>query len=186
MPRYVIGEDGQEYVVGDDDVEGDVLGAAPPRQIIRRPVRMNLPPRPGWRRDPIAPGVPPMGYGKEILATVIDNGGVFNATNNSLFLRGLPQKAFQPLRMVVTVAKSMGVASILIATSFLVGASNVLVGISGFSIEPYTNQGLDLGFKLPPCAQGQIIQMQIVANPPLTMMDTIALDVQFLGHTVHS
>lgn len=183
--RYVVGEDGT--VLGEMDDDGnEVEGAAPVRRAIaRRPVTMHLPPRPGWRRDPVAPGIPPLGYGKEILATVIDNGGVFTAANNTLLVRALPQKAFQPTRMVVTFAKSMGVASILIATSFLVGASNVLVGISGFSIEPYTNVGLDLGFKLPPCAQGQIIQLQVSANPPLVMMDTIALDVQFLGHTVH-
>lgn len=187
MARYVIGDDGE--VIGemdDDDVDG--VGAAPLRLLkapATRPVRMHVPPRPAWRRPAMAPGIPAAGYGKEILPMTADNGGLFDATHPLLNFRGFPQKAFQPLRMIVTFAKSAGVASILTAISFFVGASNVLVAVSGFSVEPYTNQGLDLGIKLPACAQGQIIQLAVAANPPLAGADTMALDMQFLGHTVH-
>jgi hypothetical protein len=117
--NQMVGYDYDEEDGVDGDMMGDMMGAA--RR--RRPARMaHLPPKPGWRRGQLAPGVNMPSQGLVPLAMVPSaNGGTFNAANLLINFVGRPQKPFRGERLLATVALTGGAAGQVQSTAMFVG-----------------------------------------------------------------
>jgi hypothetical protein len=187
------------------DVEGyDVMGGGDIVGVVRRdrrtgrmkispkPRTMQLAPKPGWRKEQMAPGVirPDEGMVPLALTPNIAN-GVFAGSGGAIpnigqiTYSGQLQKPFRAERLLVSTARSVSATARLMGVLF-VGTDLQGAEIGGWDIEVYGNPA-SFGTRLTcqPAEPGVLIRLVVTATPTLAAADTIFCTCSFSGRIIH-
>lgn len=173
--------DGEEVV----DLEGDVLGARGRRRRHRRKgTLVRLPPKPGWRRRQIAPGIQAVAEGLEPLPLTGDlNGGVFNAANPAITFAARPQRPFRAERLLASVVLTGGATGIVVCDGIFIGTSLQTVQRGAFDVAFFAANSFGVRLCLAPAQPGVDVSL------PCRFVGTIGagtavVSLLFLGRTL--
>jgi hypothetical protein len=178
----ILGEDimGEDYEVEGEDYE--VEGAA--RTRIVRPT-LRLPPKPGWRKMSVAPGVSaPSALLQPLPLRGEVNNGVFTASVTSILFQGIPQRPFRGERLVIAARQTAASTVQLRVQTLTVGTNVQSVQVADMPIEAFAAQAYDVRMKLQPCQPGVLIQCQIYAVGTFQNNEEIPCAVVLLGHAI--
>lgn len=195
-------------VVGDDEVEGDVMGdvmgygnydegegaqvvgyddqgypivvgAAKTRR--RRPmVQLS---KPGWRNGQLAPGVIAPDQG--MLPLPMGN-FTFTASAQTNTFSGQIQKPFRGERFLVTTVRTGASAVGRILAQPFVGTDLALLDISPIDIEQIGSpQAFGVRLTMKPAQPGVFIRLVCTLSTALAGTDTIFASIQLLGRNIH-
>jgi hypothetical protein len=182
MTDSILGEDimGDDYEVEGDDYE--VEGAARPR-IVRPTLR--LPPKPGWRKMGVAPGVSaPSALLQPLPLRGEANNGVFTADVRSILFQGIPQRPFRGERLVIAARQTATSTVQLRVQTLTVGTNVQSVQVADMPIEAFAATAYDVRMKLQPAQPGVLIQCQIYAVGSFATGEEIPCAVVLLGHAI--
>lgn len=183
-------------VVGDDEVIG-VVKRNPRtgrKQIVRVPARaartMALPPKPGWRKEGMAPGVIQPNEGMVPLPLIGTAGaipGQFAVGLAQITFQGQLQKPFRAERLLVSTVRNTVTANSRLLGQLFVGTDLQQGEITGFDIE-LIGQATSFGTRLTcqPAEPGVLIRLIVTATPALSVAgDTILTNCMFMGRIIH-
>ncbi len=196
-------------VVGDDEIEGDVMGDVmgydgpmgdytPGSQVVgyddngypivvgkapgrRRPmVAIN---KPGWRQGQLAPGVIAPDQG--LLPLPMGN-FTFTASAQTNTFSGQIQKPFRGERLLVTSVRTGASSVARILGQPFVGTDLALLDINPIDIEQLGNpQAFGVRLTMKPAQPGVFIRIVCTLSSALAGTDTIFASVQLLGRNIH-
>lgn len=209
----VDGDDVDGDVMGDvlgdldgDDVDGDdevIVGAIAvnPRTGRRRIIKpgraaargrpaprnaMALPPKPGWRKNQVAPGVQAPAEGMVPLPLVGMPGMTFSAAVPNITFRGQVQEPFRPERLLCSVVRTgASAAAPRVMGQLFVGTKLQQAQIAAFDIE-LVGTANAFGVRLT-CQQvepGVFVDLQCTLTGALAGADTILVSPLFLGRVI--
>lgn len=180
-------------VVGDDietmgDLMGDdeMLGALASRAAMtRRPV-LRLPPKPGWRRGAVAPGVWGPREGLEPLPLVPDlNGGIFTAAFPFITFIARPQRPFRPERLLVRIARSAGAGGVIVqSTGLFMGTQLMQAQRGNMDIEDFSATAFGVRMSSIPVGPGIEVAIPCVTLPAVPAGETVAVSIKWMGRTI--
>lgn len=199
--------EGEEDVEGFDVVGQDVLGEdvvgvvkvdarTGRRSIVRVPPRrpaartIALPPKPGWRKEQLAPGVIRPDEGMVPLPLVGQAGaipGQFAVGLANITFVGAIQKPYRAERLLVSTVRNTATAISRLLGVLYVGTDLQQAEIAGWDIE-LIGQASSFGTRLTcqPAEPGVDIRLVVTATPALTVAgDTISTNIMFLGRIIH-
>ena len=190
-------------VVGDDEVEGDVMGDVmgyeDDSQVVgyddsgypivvgkartgrRRP--MVAVQKPGWRQGQLAPGVIAPDQG--MLPLPMGN-FTFTASAQTNTFQGQIQKPFRGERFLVTTVRTGASAVGRILGQPFVGTDLALLDISPIDIEQIGSpQAFGVRLTMKPAQPGVFIRLVCSLSSALAGTDTIFASIQLLGRNIH-
>jgi len=193
---YVMGDssdgdlDGDD-MDGEDSMGDDTMGR---RRRRARGHSMQLPPKPGWRRGEVAPGIQAPNEGLELLTLEPDlNGGTFDATNvgSIITFTAKPQRPFQAERLIALVSRVpdavAGVpAGFIVSDGIFVGTQlQQLTRGGNFNLEVFSPTAFGVRMRLSPAAPGIDLTIATrVLGPAPTGTQAFIVSLQFLGHSL--
>jgi hypothetical protein len=206
MGRFdVVGDDVYGDVDGDvmGDLDGDVMGddvvgivkrsrATGRMQVVRTnpraPIAMQMPPKPGWRKQ-LAPGVIQPDEGMVPLPLAAQAGvplGTFTAAINQITFQGQLQKPYRPERLLCSVVRTGTTAVGRLLAVLFVGTDLQQAEIAGWDAE-LIGQATAFGTRLTCQAAepGVLVRLVINLSQPVTGTDTIFASLMFLGRIIH-
>lgn len=171
----------------DGDVEGDVMGMA----VIgrgRRARRIALPPKAGWRKTQMAPGVIQPDQGMVPLPLNGLSGspaGTFSATIPQITFQGQLQKPFRGERLLVSSVRTGTTAVGRLLTQFFVGTDMQQADIQGWDGELIGNpNSFGTRLTMKPAEPGVLIRAIVTLSSVLTTTDTIFANYTLLGRII--
>jgi hypothetical protein len=204
------GDDIDGDVLGDvlgDDLDGDsevIIGAIAvnPRTGRRRIIKPNraargrgvarprnamaLPPKPGWRKNQVAPGVQAPSEGMVPLPLVGIPGTTFTNLVTQITFRGQVQEPFRPERLLCSVTRTgASAAAPRVMGQLFVGTKLQQAQIAAFDIE-LVGTANAFGVRLT-CQQvepGVFVDLQCFLSAALVAGDTILVSPMFLGRVI--
>lgn len=187
-----------------DDLDGDdevIVGAVAVnprtgrRRIIKRggPVRragggprLQLAPKPGWRKNQVAPGVQAPGEGMVPLPLVGIPSPTFTTAVTQITFRGQVQEPFRPERLLCSVTRTgASAAAPRVLGQLFVGTKLQQAQIAAFDIE-LVGTANAFGVRLT-CQQvepGVFVDLQCILSAALAAQDTILVSPMFLGRVI--
>jgi len=187
---YYDEDDGEE--VGMDVVGGDVVGYEDDGTPIvvtgrrKRSRAMRLPPKPGWRRTQLAPGVIGPDQGLLPLPLTGNNGNLFDATTANITFEGQLQKPFRGERLLVSVVRTRASAGGPTIAQLFVGTDLQQLDVTGFDAEQVGDPGaFGVRLTMKPAQPGVFIRLVTALSTALAGTDTIFATVTVLGRNVH-
>jgi hypothetical protein len=191
MSHYVMGDDGNSYIV---DPDGNYVGAAPAVRLptralgpVGRPAGMlRLPPKPPWRMGEVAPGVWGPQEGEEILPlTPASNSGVLTSAFGTINYIAEPQRPFKGERLIVNIRRSAGATAVrALAAQFAVGTQPQQVELGNFDLESFLPNSVGIRMSLTPAQPGMKIQILVVASPAVPVGETVAVSIDIIGKSL--
>ena len=208
MSRFdVVGDVDGEEMAGDDmagydvmgDLEGDDVigvvrrnprtGRAQMMRVSPKPRQMALPPKPGWRKEQMAPGVIRPDEGMVPLPLIPNvQGGIFAfGTATQITWQGQLQKPFRAERLLCSVVRNATTAVSRLLGVIYVGTDLQQAEIAGWDIE-LVGQASSFGTRLTcqPAEPGVLIRLVVNLSAAITVTtDTIYANIMFLGRIIH-
>ncbi len=199
----------QFEVIGDDEVEGDVMGdvmgyGGPMgnydggAQVVghdengypivvgaRRPRGQHqvMVTKPGWRRGQLAPGVIAPDQG--LLTLPMGNFTFALAAQTNTF-QGQVQKPFRGERWLIRVVRAGTSATGTILAQLFVGTDLAMLDVQPVDLESLANpQAFGVRMTMKPAQPGVFIRAVCTLSTPLTTTDTISVSLQLLGRNIH-
>lgn len=151
--------------------------------------QLALPPKPPWRKEQAAPGVPTPGYGKQSLGLQPQtNNGVFNAANPNIIFQVQTQQPFHAVRILCNVNRTStggNVNQVAPLALAYVGSKPQQPALVRWNIEQIGATfvlGADIDWT--PADPGIIIAIDILSVPTITAADTMFINITLQGGTV--
>ena len=198
----VIGEDGLVYevqgdVMGDDDVDGDVVGYTDDGSPIvvgakrRRAKRRNAGglvrvQKPGWRESQLAPGVIAPDQGMLPLPLIGQPSNTFALATQNITFSGTLQKPFRGERLLVSTVRTGASATGIILASLFVGTDLQQLDVTQFDAEQVgAPNAFGVRLSMSPAQPGVLIRLVCGLSSPIAAADTIFCSVSLLGRVIH-
>lgn len=147
---------------------------------------MALPPKPGWRKNQVAPGVQAPAEGMVPLPLVGMPGMTFSAAVPNITFRGQVQEPFRPERLLCSVVRTgASAAAPRVMGQLFVGTKLQQAQIAAFDIE-LVGTANAFGVRLT-CQQvepGVFVDLQCTLTGALAGADTILVSPLFLGRVI--
>lgn len=200
----------QFEVIGDDEVEGDVMGdvmgyAGPmgnyeggaqvvgydeegyPVVVGRAKPRRRAPTvqlvKPGWRQGQLAPGVQAPDQG---LLTLPMGSFTFTASAQTNTFSGQVQKPFRGERFLIRVVRTGTTATGTILAQLFVGTDLAMLDVAPVDLESLASpQAFGVRLTMKPAQPGVFIRALCTLDTVLTTTDTIKVSLQLLGRNIH-
>jgi len=196
---YVMGDLDGDDVDGDDidgdDIDGDdVVGRR--RRRARRSAKhmMALPPKPGWRRGEVAPGIQAPREGLELMTLDPSNGtGTYTlaTTASTITWTGRPQRPFRAERFIAIVNRQPDAGGVLptaavVSDGIFVGTQLQQLTRAGvFNVEMFSPTAFGVRMQLAPAAPGLDVTVNTrLLGAALTTTQTIIVSLTFMGHSL--
>jgi len=174
---------GYDYEVEGDD-EDDIEGAR--RRVVRARKRgLALPPKPGWRKGQVAPGVQAPGVGLVPLPLRPDaNGGTYTAAFGTINWEARPQKPFRGERLLATVSVIAPAAGQVQCDGMFVGTDLQQAELGSFDLSFFSPTAFDVRMVFIQAEPGVLIRLQTHFQGVIGAGSAV-VSLMLLGRYVH-